>query len=98
MRREAGTATNVGVEAEFYTVLLRAGSYYIDAAMRDVLLRAQQAGAARVRIKSVTACAACSCDHSETIALADVLGFVAHDSAGPPGSRNSNVVRLRAFG
>lgn len=84
------------MDATFYTLLLQAGSFYVDADTRERVLRAQRLGASEVSISPARRCAACRCDHATTIDLRDVLGFIAHDSA-RDSAPHGNVVPLRVL-
>jgi hypothetical protein len=84
------------VDSGFYTLLLQAGSHYVDAATRQRVLEAQRAGATEIRISDARPCTSCSCEHSATIPLDEVLGFIAHDIPAEPAARRGNVIPLRA--
>ena len=85
------------VEAEFYTLLLRAGSYYIDAPSRERVLRAQRLGARNVHISPAASCSACDCRQTVVIRLPDVLGFIAHEAPCESTGVADKVIPLRAL-
>jgi hypothetical protein len=87
----------VVVDALFYTLLLRAGSFYVDAETRDRVLRAQRLGAVELRITPARTHETCTCDRAVVISLDEVLCFIAHDRALELPDVHRTVVPLRAF-
>lgn len=67
------------VVADYYTVLLKSGSYYVDSRTRERLLEARRLGGTDVTFQVGEACRCCARHHTVTISSLDVLAFIAHD-------------------
>ena len=79
--------------ADYYTILLKSGSYYVDARARERVLEAQRLGGYRVSFELATECEGCDRRRTVTISPSEVLAFIAHDD---PSTALENVIPFPA--